>query len=302
VARLCAPEIVWRWYPKDVAQMHETGAKPMATVPRTRVPREVDYPTSDGKPMGETDLHRQDMMDVITTLQRHFAADPNVYVSGNLLLFYEEGNRRKHISPDAFVVKGVPKAPPRDYYLLWKEGRGPDVVLEITSKTTRREDQQKKWVLYRDVLKVPEYFQFDPREEYLKPSLQGHRLANGEYLPIAMVGGRMPSEVLGLHLEREGQELRLFDPETGRRLRTAAEDADAARAQSIEERRRAEEEHRRAEEERRRAEEERRRAEEAIQTASRAEERALRAEMEMAQLRAQVERLLRDAEGRRDDS
>ena len=94
--------------------------------------------------MGETDLHRQDMVDVIDTLADRFAAEADVYVTGNLLLFYEEGNRRKHISPDVFVVRGVPKLPPRDYYLLWKEGRSPDVVIEITSKTTRREDQKKK--------------------------------------------------------------------------------------------------------------------------------------------------------------
>src|SRR5207248_3275250 len=92
----------------------------MATTPRSRVDREVDYPTSDGRPMGETDLHRQDMVDVIEALKDHFAADPMVYVSGNLLLFYEEGNRWKHVAPDVFVVRGVRKLPPRDHYLLWK--------------------------------------------------------------------------------------------------------------------------------------------------------------------------------------
>ena len=92
-----------------------------------------------------------------------------------------EGNRRKiRRRPTRSWSRGVPKLPPRDDYLVWKEGKTPDVVIEITSKTTRREDQTKKRALYRDVLKVPEYFQFDPREEYLKPSLQGHRLVEGE--------------------------------------------------------------------------------------------------------------------------
>jgi Uma2 family endonuclease len=201
----------------------------MATTRRTSAPRgpkgprEIDYPTSDGKPMGETDLHRNEMIDVITTLEDHFAADPDVYVSGDLLLFYEEGNRRKHVSPDAFVVRGVPKLPPRDYYLLWKEGKAPDVVVEITSKTTRKEDQTKKLLLYRDVLKVPEYFQFDPTEDYLKPPLQGFRLIDGQYVPIEPVDGRLPSALLGLHLERRGTQLRLFDPGTGRSLLTRRE-------------------------------------------------------------------------------
>ena len=195
----------------------------MSTAPRSRATRPVDYPTSDGKPMAETDLHRQDMVDVIETLQDYFAGDPQVYVTGNLLLFYEEGNRRKHVSPDVFVVRGVPKLPPRDYYLLWKERKGPEVVIEITSKTTRREDQKKKRTLYRDVLRVPEYFQFDPTEDYLKPSLQGHRLVDGDYQPIPVVDGRLPSNILGLHLERDGTELRLFDPVKAARLPTRAE-------------------------------------------------------------------------------
>jgi Uma2 family endonuclease len=195
----------------------------MATIPGSRAAREVDYPTSDGKPMGETDLHRQDMIDVIEVLEDYFAADPRVYVSGNLLLFYERGNRRKHISPDAFVVRGVPKLPRRDYYLLWEEGKAPDVAIEITSKTTRREDQKKKRGIYREILKVTEYFLFDPTRDYLRPPLQGFRLVEGEYMPIAPVRGRLPSEVLGLHLEKSAEQLRLFDPVTGGWLPTRFE-------------------------------------------------------------------------------
>ncbi len=204
----------------------------MAMTQRSSADREIDYPKSDGRPMAETDIHRRDMMDVIETLEDRFADDPMVYVTGNLLLFYEEGNKRKHVSPDVFVARDVPKLPLRDYYLLWKENKGPDVVIEITSKTTRSEDQKKKRTLYRDVLKVPEYFQFDPTEDYLKPPLQGHRLVDGEYLPIEPVAGRLPSAFLDLHLERSGQELRLYDPVAGVRLLTRAEakaEAEAAR-------------------------------------------------------------------------
>src|SRR5262249_25262943 len=171
-----------------------------ATVEGQQRTREIVYPTRDGKPMAETELHRDDMVDTIQTLQDFFADRPRVYVSGNLLLYYEEGNRRKHVSPDVLVALGVPREPLRDYYLVWQEGKAPDFVVEITSKSTKREDQDKKFALYRDVLKVPEYFLFDPRAEYLKPSLQGYRLAAGEYAPIEPIAGRLPSQVLGLHL------------------------------------------------------------------------------------------------------
>ncbi len=154
--------------------------------------------------MAETEIHARDMMDLIESLRDHFAADPEVYCWGNLLLFYERGNKRKHVAPDVFVVRGVPKEPPRKNYLLWEEGKGPDVVIELTSKTTRAVDQ-KKFALYRDDLQVPEYFLFDPFEDYLQPPMQGYRLVEGQYVAIEPVEGRLPSAALGLPLERQGR-------------------------------------------------------------------------------------------------
>ena len=251
----------------------------MATSSRSRP---IDYPTSDGKPMAETDLHRRIMMDLLEILDDRYADDPNAYVSGDLLLFYEEGNRRRHVAPDVFVVLGVPKTP-RDHYLMWLEGKGPDVVIEVTSKTTRREDQTKKRTLYQDVLRVPEYFQIDPTEDYLKPPFQGHRLVEGCYEPIRRIDGRLPSLVLGLLLERNGPRLDLIDPATGDRLLTRRERAAEADI------RRAEADRRRAEADRLRSEEERRRAE--------ADARAAEAEAEADRLRRELEELRRRLSG-----
>jgi Uma2 family endonuclease len=186
-------------------------------------PRAVEYPTSDGKPMAETERHRRLLYRVIELLETWFAADPNVYVSGNMLLFYEEGNRRRHVAPDCFVVFGVEKYE-RENYLLWAEGKGPDVVIELTSRTTRGEDTKKKFDLYRNVLKVKEYFLFDPLWHYLDPPLKGYRLVRGKYAPIPFEGGRLPSELLRLHLVPDGDTLHFWDPKTGRRLETAAEE------------------------------------------------------------------------------
>jgi Uma2 family endonuclease len=179
--------------------------------------------------MAETDVHRQNMIDLIQTLQDRYVDDPDVYVTGNLLLFYKEGDRRKHVSPDVFMVRGVPKLPLRENYLVWEEGKGPDVVIELTSKTTRREDRDKKLKLYRDVLKVREYFLFDPNADWLDPPVQGYRLTDADYVPIAPVNAHfLPSEVLGLHLVRHSFELRLYDPTTGRKLLTRRERIDEA--------------------------------------------------------------------------
>jgi Uma2 family endonuclease len=233
-----------------------------------------DYPTSDGKPVAETDWHRNLMNVLIDTLIAFYAAVTDVYVSGNLLVFYQRGNRRRHVSPDVFVVRGVPKGI-RANYLIWEEGKAPEVVIELTSSTTRREDLETKFRLYRDVLKVKEYFLFDPRADYLDPPMQGYRLRAGRYVRIRPVAVRLPSRILGLHLERDGEVLRLFNPATGRWLPTPHEriaQAESARQQAETARRQAEAAQQQAESAQQQAESARQRAE--------AENERLRQELE----------------------
>jgi Uma2 family endonuclease len=184
-------------------------------------PPAVDYPTSDGKPMGETDLHRGVMFSAIETLKMHYAGQ-QVYVSGNILLFYRPGNKRRHVSPDVLVVRDL-EPRNRENYLLWEEGRAPNMVVEVTSKSTRDEDLEDKLEIYRDEVKVAEYFLFDPRAEYLNPRLQGYRLSRGRYVPIAPVDGRLPSKELSLLLEADGDQLRFYDPAQRRWLPTPQE-------------------------------------------------------------------------------
>jgi Uma2 family endonuclease len=193
------------------------------------------YPTSDGRPMAETDWHRILMNALIQTLDAWYSQDPMVYVSGNLLLFYVPGNKRRHVSPDVFVVKGVPKRR-RPNYLTWEEGKGPDFVIELTSSSTRAEDTKKKFHLYQDTLGVQEYFLFDPLGDYLDPALRGYRRQRGRFSAIREVEGRLPSRVLSLHLEAAGEELRLFDPATGQWLATPEERATGAEAERDRER------------------------------------------------------------------
>lgn len=184
---------------------------------------ETIYPSSDGRPLAETPVHCQNFLSLIDVLNRHFADDPWVYVWGNMFAYYERGDTRKHVSPDLFFVRGVRKDKPRDYFLCWEECHTPDFVIELTSKSTRREDFGKKKHLYQDVLQVREYLLFDPHGDYLRPRLQGFRLRQGEYEPLDEINGRLPSEVLRLHFEVQGQDLRVYDPESKSWLLTAAQ-------------------------------------------------------------------------------
>ena len=196
-------------------------------------PRVIEYPGSDGQPMAETPVHRDVMIDAIQILTRHFAERSDVYVSGNMLMYYEEGNPRKSVAPDVFVVVGASRDEDRDTYLLWREPKAPDFVLEVTSKSTRRNDLITKRALYES-LGVAEYFMFDPRAEYLNPPLQGFGLRRGRYaaLQTATLPNGAPalySEALGLFLHVREQALRLHDPAVGEDLLTALEEATARR-------------------------------------------------------------------------
>jgi Uma2 family endonuclease len=185
--------------------------------PIRSTPHNNGYPTADGRPIAESDWHRELLCGLIDTLRRHFAAEPLVYVSGALLVYYEEGKRRRRVAPDVFVIKGVPKHD-RPNFLRWLERRGPQLVIELTSLRTRREDFETKLPLYRDVLKVRELFIYDPLRDYLDPPLQGYRLRQGRYRRISPYTGRLPSRELGLDLVPDGWRLRLQDPRTGRLL------------------------------------------------------------------------------------
>jgi len=188
--------------------------------------RAVIYPESDGEPMAETDIHRDLMLDIIEMLKNHFRTSPDVYVSGNLLLYYEKGNPKKSVAPDVFVVLGIEKKRRRTY-LLWEEEKGPDFVLELVSRNTYQKDLREKKDLYSSVLKVKEYYLYDPDGQYLHPSLHGYRLTNGVYLPIQSVGDRIPSDVLGLELGEKDMELSLYNPQAKRWLLKPAEEAEA---------------------------------------------------------------------------
>ena len=192
----------------------------MAAIP---LQREIHYPESDGNPMAESDLHRDVMTDLIHALKTRYIGEPNVYVAGNLLLYYVEGNPRKSVSPDVLVTWGIRKGR-RKTYLLWKEGRAPGFVIEVTSDTTRSEDLGKKKELYLQ-LGVEEYILFDPLGDYLHPRLQGHRPVLGRYQPIPLeADGSLLSRTTGLRLRIEGENLRLIDEATGERLLFAEEE------------------------------------------------------------------------------
>ena len=233
----------------------------------------IIYPHSDGEPMAVSDLHRQSLIWTLQALDTHFAQNPNVYVSGDIFVYYREGEPRKSISPDVLVCFGInPKL--RKTYKTWEEGKAPDFVMEFSSESTYDKDLNEKMDIYAS-LEIQDYFLYDAEGLHLPSPLMGFTLEDGLYMPIppdAHEGIR--SSVLGLDFRLQDGEIRIYDPVANEWVQTLAEQ-EAARA---------EQEAARAEQEAARAEQEAARAE---QEAARADN----AETEVALLREEIARL-----------
>ena len=194
----------------------------------------VIYPETDGQPMTESDATRDYLIYAVEVLRLYFQSRRNVYVSGNLFIYYQEGNPQAVVSPDVFVIFGVSDRKRRSYKTWQEAGKLPAFILEITSLTTKKQDDVEKPKLYAS-LGAQEYFQYDPTADYLNPQLKGCHLVDGNYqpLPLQVTADQTPfihSAVLGLDLQLQlpnysglsvvplPKELRFYDPQAGLKL------------------------------------------------------------------------------------
>ena len=108
--------------------------------------------------------------------------------------------------PDLLVAFDVN---PEDYrqhnaYVISEQGKPPDFVLEVASRSSGQRDVAEKRETYAGLL-IPEYWRFDETGRYHGARLAGDRLVNGEYEPIdidELAGGSLQgySAVLNLNL------------------------------------------------------------------------------------------------------
>lgn len=84
---------------------------PLAPAPP---PTQEELPWDDGEPM-ETPKHREQMILLIHPLLRWFADRDDVYVGGNMALYYSDLQARNQDfkAPDFFVVLDAPPASAR---------------------------------------------------------------------------------------------------------------------------------------------------------------------------------------------
>lgn len=202
----------------------------MNILTKTEIPKrfqgfdgEIYYPESDDEPMAETDIHANLLIYLRTSLEIFFAEREDVYVSGNIMFYYVEGDPTEVISPDVLVCFGIPKGM-RISYKTWEENDVfPSVIIEIASKGTWKKDRIEKRELY-EMFGVKEYYIFNPLFPKKMPEFTVFHLNETGILErVPIENNHIRSKILGLDLVVTDKTLRLYNPKTEEYLKSTEE-------------------------------------------------------------------------------
>ena len=195
----------------------------------------IEYPEEDGEPLAETDYQFIPLTYAVVALRARYADREDIYVGGNMLMYYRMNLPEFSVAPDVFMVAGARGNHKRRSWFTWREDAAPAFVMEIASDSTWRHDGADKRAIYAEI-GVTEYWRFDPTGECFSPALIGERLIDGVYNPIEVAEDadgilRGHSDALGLDIcVLPGLELRLYDPVRGEWLLSYDEERDARQA------------------------------------------------------------------------
>ncbi len=257
--------------PPAIAASPAAVSSPAIALP----PTQKDLPCDDNVPM-DTQRHKYQMELLIDVILPWLETRDDGYVSGNMFVYFSlaQVKNQDFRGPDFFVTLGVPKGE-RLSWVVWEEGKSPDVVIELLSESTADADKGIKKQVYQNQLRVPEYFWFDP---FNPDDWAGFALREGTYVPLDRDEQNCYfSQQLGLKLVCWRGRFKDIDDVVwlrwakadGELLPTSQELAEQEHQRAEQEHQRAEQEHQRAEQEHQRAEQEHQRAEEEKQRADR---------------------------------
>ncbi len=193
------------------------------------------HPTRD-ELMGESAAQSQLIFYLLQVLRWLYRAE-GWFVVSNLNIYARPRRHEYPLVPDVAVFPGVRIANPaertfRSWRLYMPDRPAPQVVFELASEETWREDLEHKPAAYA-AIGVEEYYAYDPNEPpYWRTStgrLRGWRNVGGQMQEQAPdAAGRIWSTVLESWLVPDGTMLRLYDRQGQQRL-TEAEAERAAK-------------------------------------------------------------------------
>ena len=164
------------------------------------------YPCEDDEPMAATGFHGEQIRIFSDQLSRYFAINTHIYIGIDSFIYYREGDIRKFVAPDVYVVFGVDKFPQRRSFYTWSEGVVPAAVFGFLSDSTAGQDRYEKVHVYLNDMGVQEYFIHQPEIEK-PPEFHGwRRSSSGDIIEIEPdAEGGLFSEALNLYFRWEDQ-------------------------------------------------------------------------------------------------
>ncbi|MGI8882782.1 MAG: Uma2 family endonuclease [Pyrinomonadaceae bacterium] len=182
---------------------------------------EIIYPEQREDDMGETSFHYRVISDLMQMLKMFFREREDVFMAANMNIYYVEGNPYKWFAPDILIAFGVPNDE-RGVYKNWQEKVFPQVVFEVASERTWKNDVDDKLKLYEQ-LGAEEYYILDSEFKYLPAPLMVFRRENDKLLPVQISDDKVFSPRLNLEIARVENNFRLFNPQTNEFLLTLEE-------------------------------------------------------------------------------
>ena len=156
--------------------------------------------------MAEGVPHSKRKMGVAGDLDAHYRRQGRGVLLANELAVLYPGEAA--IVPDVLAVMDTDPDYEPQRWIVSREGRGVDVVVEVRNLGNKHKDLVENVADYARV-RIPEYFSYDCRRD----TLRGWRLPDASaqvYVPIVPQGGYLRSAVLGLDLAVVQHRLRFF--------------------------------------------------------------------------------------------
>ena len=206
----------------------------MTTAKTAGVRRRIVFPDPERTPDDMTTFDHLAASGGAYLLIQHFGQRETTLVTGEHFLSPEmTRNTRGLRIPDLLIAFDVdPVAFKRtNAYVIAEQGKPPDFVMEIASRSTGRRDVGEKRAYYESV-GVPEFWRFDETGRFHGARLGGDRLVDGRYEPVPLE--ELPNDdlqgfcdVLKLHIRWEQGQLGWYDPDSGRHIPTFVEEREA---------------------------------------------------------------------------
>ena len=182
---------------------------------QTSPTQEIVYPDSDDRPMSDNTEQFQWIVTIKENLEILFAANPDVFVAGDLLWYPVEGNNKIRQAPDAMVAFGRPKGK-RGSYKQWRENNiPPQVVFEILYPGNTIKEMAKKLDFYNRY-GVEEYYiyVYDPE----RVDFAGWQRNSQQQLEVIEEINGWVSPRLEIRFEITEDSLQIYRPDGGQFL------------------------------------------------------------------------------------